>query len=57
MCGEFDRAAEWAEKAIEEQYGPLIRILAPLLKHTPVWPALAKRMNLPPPGGSSAQLH
>ena len=56
MCGEFDRAAEWAEKAIEEQYGPLIRILAPLLKHTPVWSAVAKRMNLPPSGRSSAEL-
>jgi TolB-like protein len=47
MCGEFDRAAEWAEQAIEERYGPLIRILGPFLQPTPVWPAVAKKMNLP----------
>jgi serine/threonine-protein kinase len=47
MCGEFDRAATWAERAIEERYPPLLRILAPLLRSTPVWPALAKLMNLP----------
>ena len=56
MCGEFDRAAEWAEKAIDEQYGPIIRILAPLLRPTPVWPALAKQMNLPSSGGGSTEL-
>ena len=47
MCGEFDRAAEWAERAIEERYPPLVKILAPLLRSTPKWPALAKLMNLP----------
>jgi eukaryotic-like serine/threonine-protein kinase len=47
MCGEFGRAAESAEQAIEERYGPVVRILRLLLQPTPVWPALAKRMNLP----------
>ena len=47
LCGEFDRAAEWAEQAIEERYPPLVAILGPLLRSTPRWPALAKLMNLP----------
>lgn len=47
MCGEFDRAAEWAEQAIEERYPPLVKILGPLLRPSPRWPALAKLMNLP----------
>jgi serine/threonine-protein kinase len=52
MSGEFDRAAEWAEHAIEERYPPFVAILGPLLRPTPKWPALAKLMNLP--GGSVA---
>ena len=47
LCGEFDRAAEWAEQAIEERYPPLVAILGPLLRSSPRWPALAKLMNLP----------
>jgi tetratricopeptide (TPR) repeat protein len=47
MCGEFDRAADWAEQAIEERYPPLLRILGPLIRSSPRWPGLAKRMNLP----------
>jgi len=47
MCGEFDRAAEWAEHAIEGRYPPLVAILGPLLRSSPKWPALAKLMNLP----------
>jgi tetratricopeptide (TPR) repeat protein len=47
LCGEFDRAAEWVEQAIEERYPPLVAILGPLLRSTPRWPALAKLMNLP----------
>jgi TolB-like protein/Tfp pilus assembly protein PilF len=47
MCGEFDRAAEWAGQAIEERYPLLVRILGPLLRSSPRWPALAKLMNLP----------
>jgi TolB-like protein/tetratricopeptide (TPR) repeat protein len=47
MCGELDRAAEWAERAIEERYPRLSAILGPHLRPTPWWPALAKLMNLP----------
>jgi eukaryotic-like serine/threonine-protein kinase len=47
LCGELDRAAEWAEQAIEERYPRLVPILGPLLRPSPKWPALAKLMNLP----------
>jgi hypothetical protein len=47
LRGEFDRAAKWAEQAIEERFPPLVAILGPLLRPTPRWPALAKLMNLP----------
>ncbi len=47
MCGEFDRAAECAEQAIEERYPLLVRVLRPLLQSSPRWPALARLMNLP----------
>lgn len=47
MGGEFDRAAEYAEHAIEERYPLLIRVLRPLMQSSPRWPALAKMMNLP----------
>jgi tetratricopeptide (TPR) repeat protein len=46
MCGEFGLAVEWAERAIEERYPPLIPILGPLLRSSPQWTALAKLMNL-----------
>ena len=47
MCGEFDRAAEWTERAIEARYPLLVHALGPLLRSTPRWPALARMMNLP----------
>ena len=47
MCGELDRAADWAEQAFEERYPDLIRVLGPLLRPSLRWPALAKLMNLP----------
>ncbi len=47
MCGEFDQAAEWAERAIEERYPLFVRMLGPLLRSSPRWTALAKLMNLP----------
>jgi TolB-like protein len=47
MRGEFDRAAEWAEHAIEERYPLLVRTLRPVLRSSPRWPALEKLMNLP----------
>src|SRR5437867_530285 len=47
MRGEFDRAAECAEQAIEERYPLLVRVLRPLLQSSPRWPALERLMNLP----------
>jgi serine/threonine protein kinase/Tfp pilus assembly protein PilF len=47
MRGEFDRAAEWAERAIDVRYPLLVALLRPLLGSTPVWPRLARTMNLP----------
>jgi eukaryotic-like serine/threonine-protein kinase len=47
MCGELDQAAKWAGQAIDERYPQFVRIAGPLLRHTPRWPALTKRMNLP----------
>ena len=47
MRGEFDRAAEWAARAIDLRYPLLVALFRPLLGSTPVWPALARMMNLP----------
>jgi hypothetical protein len=47
LGGEFDRAAEWAEQAIAERYPEFVKVLGPLLRPTPCWPALTKLMNLP----------
>jgi eukaryotic-like serine/threonine-protein kinase len=47
LCGEFDQAAEWVERAIEDRYPRLVAILGPLLRSSPRWPALARLMNLP----------
>jgi serine/threonine-protein kinase len=47
MREEFDRAAEYAELAIEERYPLLVRALRPLLQSSSRWPALEKKMNLP----------
>ncbi len=47
LCGELDRAAKWAEFAIEQRDMPFVQNLGPFLRPTPWWPALAKLMNLP----------
>ena len=47
MCGDFDRAAESAEHAIEERYPLLVRVLRPLLGSSSRWSALARMMKLP----------
>jgi hypothetical protein len=47
LRGEFDQAAEWAERAIEERHPNLVTMLAPLLRPSPQWSASAKLMNLP----------
>jgi eukaryotic-like serine/threonine-protein kinase len=47
MREEFDRAADYAELAIEERYPLLVRTLRPLLQSSSRWPALERKMNLP----------
>jgi serine/threonine protein kinase/tetratricopeptide (TPR) repeat protein len=47
LCGDLERAAQWAELAIEQREMPFVQNLGPFLQPTPWWPALAKRMNLP----------
>jgi len=47
MREEFDRAAEYAELAIEERYPLLVRTLRPLLQSSSRWPPLQRKMNLP----------
>jgi DNA-binding response OmpR family regulator len=38
---------QWAERAIEQRYMPLVQDLGPFLLPTPKWPALSRMMNLP----------
>ncbi len=45
MLGEFDRAVEWAERAIDERHPLLVRTLRPLLAASR-WSGLARKMNL-----------
>jgi serine/threonine protein kinase/Tfp pilus assembly protein PilF len=47
LCGELDRAAEWAEQAIERREMQFVHNVGPLLRPSPQWPALTKLMNLP----------
>jgi hypothetical protein len=47
LCGELDRAAEWAEQAIERREMQFVHNVGPLLRASPQWPALTKLMNLP----------
>lgn len=46
MGGEFDRAAEYAERAIDERHPLLVRTLRPLMPFNSKWPALVRKMNL-----------
>jgi serine/threonine-protein kinase len=51
VCSEIERAADWAEKVIEQREPALLfLLLLPLskdLRRSSRWPALAQRMNLP----------
>src|SRR5688572_21295468 len=51
VCGEPRLAADWVEKSIEQRYpGILFFVNLPfgkVLRASPRWPALARRMNLP----------
>ena len=46
MIGEIALAAEWTAKAIDECYPRIAALVAPLLRTSSYWPALARRMNL-----------
>jgi len=49
LCGEIDRTADWAEKAIEERQTAVLFFLnahAQVLRSTARWPSLARMMNL-----------
>jgi serine/threonine-protein kinase len=50
LCGDVDRGADWAEKAIEQRDPLMLRILrlalAKALRSSARWPALARMMNL-----------
>jgi serine/threonine-protein kinase len=52
LCGEIEQAVEWAQKAIERQEQMVTMLLlprpcGPMLRRSPRWPALARKMNLP----------
>ena len=47
MRGDFDQAATWAARGIDQRFLPLVYMVAPLLKSQPQWPALARQLNLP----------
>jgi tetratricopeptide (TPR) repeat protein len=50
LCGDLDRTADWAEKAIEERQTAVLFFLnahAQALRSSARWPSLARMMNLP----------
>jgi tetratricopeptide (TPR) repeat protein len=47
LCGEFDQATQWAEKAIEQR-DVAVALMMRLLASSPRWPELASKMNLLP---------
>jgi TolB-like protein len=46
MCGEIQPAANWAARAIEQRFPPVVHILGPLLRTSARWSGLAKMMRL-----------
>ena len=47
LSGEFEEAAQWTERAIDERYTLLVAKIGTLFRPRPQWAALAKLMNLP----------
>ena len=52
LRSEFEQAAEWTQKAIEQKHQMVSMLLlsppyGPMLRSTSRWPALARMMNLP----------
>jgi hypothetical protein len=58
ICSEIDKAAEWAEKAIEQgDFRLIITMSQPILKDLRLssrWPRLSRRMDLPEAAGISS---
>jgi serine/threonine protein kinase/Tfp pilus assembly protein PilF len=51
LCSEPDKAADWAEKAIEQRdprIAGTLRLFGTIWRSSPRWPALARQMNLSP---------
>jgi hypothetical protein len=49
LCSETDKAAHWAEKAIEQRHPQMpstLRLFESVWKSSPRWPALARKVNL-----------
>jgi hypothetical protein len=49
ICSEPDKAADWAEKAIEQRdprIAGTLRLFPRIWRSSPRWPALARQMNL-----------
>jgi serine/threonine-protein kinase len=59
VCGEIDSAVEWAEKAAGARnpnvFGAVVRAFEKVLRKSPGWPALLKRMNLAETSSASGQ--
>jgi hypothetical protein len=47
MKGDFEQAAEWAARGIDQRFLPQVYMIAPLLRSHRQWFALARLMNLP----------
>ena len=47
MKGDFEQAAGWAARGIEQRFLPLVYVVTPLLRPQRQWAALARLMNLP----------
>jgi hypothetical protein len=49
LCSEPDKAADWAEKAIEQRDPRIpgtLRLFPRIWRYSPRWPALARQMNV-----------
>jgi hypothetical protein len=50
LRGDINQGIEWASKAVDQRYTivlvTLLRPFEPLLRESPAWPALLKKMNL-----------
>ena len=52
LCGQIEQAVDWLERAIHRREQMVTMLLlpkpwGPMLRRSPRWPALARKMNLP----------